>query len=88
MLDFLIEDNKLKPVLKAEAGIDDKDILFIKELISGQWTCISGQWACISVGIRAVQMPTVIWNRHKKFQKQMDVSLQMLDWLYFVIEIF
>jgi hypothetical protein len=36
MLDFLIEDNKLKPVLKAEAGIDDRDILFIKELISGQ----------------------------------------------------
>lgn len=34
-LDFLIEDNDLKPLLKELGGITDEDIIFIKEAIGG-----------------------------------------------------
>ena len=36
MLDFLIEDNKLMPIFKHEANFDERDILFVKELIAGE----------------------------------------------------
>jgi len=35
MLDYLIEDNGLMPILKETAGLEASDILFIKELIAG-----------------------------------------------------
>jgi HD superfamily phosphohydrolase len=35
MFDYLIKDNDLMPIFKSEAGIDETDILFIKELIAG-----------------------------------------------------
>ena len=35
MLDYLIEDNDLKPILWSLGGINDQDILFIKEAIAG-----------------------------------------------------
>ena len=41
MLDYLISDNNLKDVLLRE-GINDQDILFIKELIAGYINPITG----------------------------------------------
>ena len=41
MLDYLIEDNNLKDVLRQE-GISDKDILFIKEMIAGPMSSKTG----------------------------------------------
>ena len=35
MLDYLIKENDLMPFFEREAGFDDRDILFIKELIAG-----------------------------------------------------
>ena len=35
MLDYLIEDNNLKPILKSLGNMDAQDILFIKEAIAG-----------------------------------------------------
>jgi hypothetical protein len=35
MLDYLIKDNNLMPVLKKLGELDEQDILFIKELICG-----------------------------------------------------
>ena len=37
MLDYLIEDNNLKPILKSLGNIDAQDILFIKEAIAGMY---------------------------------------------------
>ena len=41
MLDYLIEDNSLKDILLKE-GIDDTDILFIKEMIAGYISPVTG----------------------------------------------
>ena len=41
MLDYLISDNNLKDVLLRE-GINDQDILFIKELIAGYINPLTG----------------------------------------------
>ena len=35
MLDYLIEANNLRPILKKEADLDERDLVFIKELIAG-----------------------------------------------------
>ena len=45
MLDYLIEDNNLKDVLRQE-GISDKDILFIKEMIAGPMSSKTGNQCC------------------------------------------
>ena len=37
MLDYLIEDNNLRPHLKNLGNIDAQDILFIKEAIAGMY---------------------------------------------------
>ena len=45
MLDYLIEDNNLKDVLRQE-GISDKDILFVKEMIAGPMSSNTGKQCC------------------------------------------
>lgn len=42
MLDRLLDQNQLRPFLKSSAGIDDQDIMFIKELIVGPLDPTSG----------------------------------------------
>jgi hypothetical protein len=42
MLDYLIKDNNLMPLLKKLGGLDEQDILFIKELIGGPMDPLTG----------------------------------------------
>ena len=68
MLDYLIEDNNLKDVLRQE-GISDKDILFIKEMIAGPMSSKTGDQCCkllsavhSSLNIESLSLVWIVYN--------------------------